>query len=134
MYYQYSTDKNINVPEPFQRIITPLFMADDKVIRESNFSVHITEWDPGGKVDLHIHEDSMEAMYCMAGHGEVIINDERKPFDPDTMIVAPPGINHSIINTGTERLRVLCIFSPPVTGKDLRDRAYAAIEAAEQAK
>ena len=132
MYYEYTEDKNIHVPEPFKRIITPLFMADDPVITESNFSIHITEWDPGGQVDLHTHAGAMEAMYCMAGEGEVIINDEVKPFKPDTMIVAPPGINHMIKNTGTERLRVLCIFSPPVTGADLRDRAYKTVEAAKQ--
>ena len=131
MYYEYSEDKNINVPEPFKRIITPLFMADDPVITGTAFSVHITEWDPGGQVDLHTHADATEAMYCMTGTGEVIINDEVKPFKPDTMIVAPPGINHMIRNTGNERLRVLCIFSPPVTGEDLRNRALKTVEACQ---
>ena len=50
------------------------------------------------------------------------------------MIVAPPRVTHQIINTGDELLRVLCIFSPPNTGKGLRDRALKAIEEAEKAQ
>ena len=131
MYYQYEKENTIAVPEPFKRYITPLFMADDPVIKETNFSVHITEWEPGCKIDLHAHPDAMEAMYCMSGEGRVKIDGKEYPFTPGSMIVAPPTITHEIENTGKEMLRVFCVFSPPVTGEDLRKRAYAAVEEAK---
>ena len=131
MYYQYKKENSIEVPDPFKRYITPLFMADDPIITESNFSLHITEWEPGCKIDLHSHPDAMEAMYCMSGVGRVNINGEEHDFIPGSMIVAPPTILHEIENTGKEMLRVFCVFSPPVSGEDLRKRALSAIEESE---
>ena len=127
MYFRYQEKNSISVPTPFKRTITPLFMGDDDMIKESSFSVHVTEWMPGCQVDLHSHELSMEAMYCMAGNGIAEIDEVSYPFVTDSMIVAPPGVSHKITNTGDELLRVLCIFSPPITSQALRERALEAI-------
>lgn len=131
-FFTYDPAANIPVPEPFKRTITPMFMSDDPGIRGVDFSVHMTEWEPGCQVDLHAHADATEAMYCVSGAGVASANGEARPFAPGDMLVAPPGVTHSIRNTGTETLRVLCIFSPPVTGQSLRDRAYAAVAGAEK--
>lgn len=128
MYYEYKKNNSIEVPEPFKRYITPLFMADDPIITESDFSLHITEWEPGCRIDLHSHPDAMEAMYCISGEGRVNINGKEHSFTPGSMILAPPTIDHEIENTGTEMLRVFCVFSPPVKGEYLRKRAFAAVE------
>ena len=128
MYYKYDSKNAIAVPLPFKRYITPLFMGDDDVIKETNFSCHITEWEPGCEIDLHQHPAGMEAMYCMTGAGTCSINGEEKPFTPGCLIVAPPGIMHQIRNTGTEMLRVFCVFSPPVTGAALKQRAMEAMK------
>ncbi|MBS6395930.1 MAG: cupin domain-containing protein [Clostridiales bacterium] len=132
MYYTYDPENSIKVPAPFGRAMTPMFMGDDPIITETNFSVHMTEWDPGCSVDNHIHDSAMEAMYCISGSGVAQVNGEEHPFVPGSMIVAPPGITHQITNTGTELLRVLCIFSPPTTGEGLRSRAMEAVAEAER--
>lgn len=129
MYYKYDPANGIHVPEPFKRTMTPLFMGDDDKIKETNFSVHFTEWEPGCEIDSHSHPAGMEAMYCMAGEGVAEIDGVEHEFVPGSMIVAPPGIQHKIKNTGKELLRVFCIFSPPVTGESLRQRAMEAVEA-----
>ena len=74
----------------------------------------------------------MEAMYCMEGCGVAQVDGKEYPFVPGSMIVAPPGIQHKIKNTGDQLLRVFCIFSPPVTGESLRQRALEAVEAAKK--
>ena len=127
MYYEFEKCEKIEVPAPFGRTITPMFMGDDPVITESSFSVHMTEWQPGCQVDNHFHEDSMEAMYCISGRGVAQVNGEEHPFYPGAMIVAPPNVTHQITNTGTELLRVLCIFSPPNTAAGLRNRAMETV-------
>ena len=132
MYYVYDKAQSIVIPAPFNRAITPVFMGDDDIIKETNFSIHLTEWEPGCEIDLHNHEDGMEAMYCMSGKGEAMVNGEWHPFVPDSMIVAPPKVDHKIRNTGEETLRVLCVFSPPVTGASLRARAMEAVAAEEK--
>lgn len=132
MYYKYDEKNGIHVPEPFKRVMTPMFMGDDDKIKESNFSVHFTEWEPGCEIDSHSHEIGMEAMYCMEGRGVAQVDGKEYPFVPGSMIVAPPGIQHKIKNTGDQLLRVFCIFSPPVTGESLRQRALEAVEAAKK--
>lgn len=130
MYYTFDEKNSIHVPAPFGRFITPIFMGDDPVINDCSFSVHMTEWEPGCKVDNHTHDVATEAMYCISGTGIAQVNGEEHPFFPGAMIVAPPNVTHQIINTGDELLRVLCIFSPANTAKGLRDRAMQTVEEA----
>ena len=134
MFYKYDPAKSIAVPEPYKRYMTPLFMGDDEIIKNSNFSCHFTEWEPGCRIDAHSHPDGMEAMYCMSGHGKASVNGVMHDFEPGCMIVAPPTVEHEIINDGDEMLRVFCVFSPPVTGESLRKRAMEAVEANRRAQ
>lgn len=128
MYYVYDEKNSIKIPKPFGRVMTPIFMGDDPISADCGFSVHMTEWEPGCCVDNHFHETETEAMYCISGKGIAQIGEAEHPFFPGSMVVAPPGITHQIINTGTECLRVLCIFSPPSTDRALMERAMKAID------
>jgi quercetin dioxygenase-like cupin family protein len=127
MYYKYDPKNSIPVPEPFKRYMTPMFMGDDGKITKTNFSIHVTEWEPGCEIDSHCHPAGMEAMYCMAGNGVASVDGTEYEFTPGVLIVAPPGIDHQIKNTGEQMLRVLCVFSPPVTGASLKQRALDAV-------
>jgi len=128
MYAEFDRAGNgIPVPFPFNRVMTPIMTAE-MVDHPIDFSVHMTEWEPGAEVDLHAHEDATEVMYCLSGHGEASVDGVVYDFVPDSMIAAFPGHRHQIRNTGTERLKVLCIFSPPVTAEGLRTRAQKAVD------
>jgi len=129
MYFRYDESNSIKVPEPFQRIMTPLMMTDNTA-SELPFSIHYTEWESGKKIDSHFHENSMEAMACVSGTGKAMVNGEWFDFVPGSMIVADRNDEHSIVNDGSETLRVLCVFSPAIGAKDLKDRAFAALEKA----
>ncbi len=126
MYFIYDEKNGIKVPEPFNRVMTPM-MTTDTADRPIDFSIHMTEWAPGAKVDEHIHESATEAMFCISGHGVASVNGEEFDFTPLSMIAALPGEMHQIINTGTETLRVLCVFSPAVSGEGLKKRADDAV-------
>ena len=127
MYYKYNSENSIRIPTPFNRAITPVFMGDDDKITDCAFSVHMTEWAPGCQIDAHSHDTQTEAMYCISGMGIAMVDGMEYPFVPDSMIVAPPKVIHQITNTGTELLRVLCIFSPATTAKGLRERAMETV-------
>lgn len=128
MFFRYSEENSIRVPEPFQRVMTPL-MVTENAGRPIPFSVHFTEWEPGKKVDLHTHADAMEAMLCLSGTARAKIDGDWVDFVPGSMIVADKNEEHCIVNDGSENLKVLCIFSPPVSAEDLRSRAFAAVAA-----
>lgn len=127
MYFKYDGKNAIKVPSPFERVMTPL-MVKDNVDLELPFSVHYTEWKPGCVIDTHVHENAMEMMLCISGKGRAMVNGEWFDLVPDSMIVADKNDEHSIVNNGDEMLRILCVFSPPISAKDLRDRAFAAVE------
>ena len=131
MFFKYDEKNGIHVPEPFKRVMTPL-MTTDQTERDIPFSVHITEWEPGRQVDMHIHEAAMEAMYCLSGNAHAKIDGQWVEFVPGSMIVADKNEEHCIVNDGNELLRVLCVFSPPVSGEGLRKRALEAVEKANK--
>jgi mannose-6-phosphate isomerase-like protein (cupin superfamily) len=126
MYFAYDEKNGIPVPFPFNRVMTPI-MTTDQTDKPIDFSVHMTEWEIGAKVDEHIHEDSTEVMYCISGEGKASVDGVEYDFVPDSMIAALPGMKHQITNTGKEKLRVLCIFSPAISGEGLRSRAEKAV-------
>ncbi|MCC8190384.1 MAG: ectoine synthase [Planctomycetes bacterium] len=129
MIFQYDPAQAIEVPAPFNRIMTPMMMADNAG-REIPFSIHFTEWAPGCKIDTHQHDSAMEAMYCVSGSGRAMADGEWVDFVPGTLLVADKGETHMIENTGSETLRVFCVFSPPVSADGLRQRALAAVREA----
>ncbi len=47
------------------------------------------------------------------GTGEVILDGVRKPVHPGVAILVPAGARHNIINTGTHRLKLYTLYSPP---------------------
>lgn len=131
MYFAYDPERGIHVDKPYQRVMMP-YMMPDTATCPIQFSVHLTEWNPGSQVDEHLHEDAMEVMYCVAGHGTASVGDQVYDLVPNSMIAAAPGELHCIKNTGDEPLRCLCIFSPPTTAEGLRQRAQAAVEASKE--
>lgn len=125
MILKYDPNRSIPVPAPYKRAITPIYMAETAG-RAVDFSIHMTEWEPGCRIEPHAHPDHTEAMYCIAGRGVARIDGEECDYLPDTMIVAHPGVRHEIVNTGTETLRVLCIYSPPIDPGFVRERVAVA--------
>lgn len=126
MYFKYDPNAAIAVEKPFRRVMVPYMMADNADC-PINFSVHMTEWEAGSQVDEHVHPDAMEVMFCISGHGVASVNGQEYDFCKNSMIAAAPGESHQIRNTGDELLQAVCIFSPAVTGEDLRRRAEAAV-------
>lgn len=94
--------------------------------RKLDFSIHMTEWEPGCRIEPHVHDAHTEAMYCVSGSGVARIDGREYAYRPDTMIVAHPGDRHEIINTGAEKLRVLCVYSPPIDLAFIRERVAVA--------
>lgn len=132
MYYEFNEKNRIEVPDPFHRYLTPIFMGDEsEESKECGFSVHMTEFPKGGKVDHHIHGDATEVMFCVSGTGKFYLEGKEYDFAPGSLVAAPPGVWHEIINDGDELLRVLCIYNPPYTATQIVERAKDAVKNAK---
>ncbi len=70
--------------------------------------------DPGGEAPGHIHEKETEAMYFYEGTGIATIGDKEYEIIPESVMLALPGIKHSIRNTGKGPLKFVFVYCPPL--------------------
>ena len=67
---------------------------------------------PGLTSWLHSHAEAQEVWYVVSGSGRIRIGDEEAELRPDTIVVAPAGVEHQLFNTGTEDLKAIWLFTP----------------------
>lgn len=71
---------------------------------------------PGGTLAAsHSHESEEEIIYILSGQGAIISNDEETLLEPGVAVFIPPGVPHQIRVDGAEPLKLVTVFSPPVT-------------------
>ncbi len=66
----------------------------------------------GGSTTPHYHRQTEEIYYILAGTGRMRIGDEQRDVGPGDAIAIPPGMVHTICNTGSSALRFLCCCAP----------------------
>lgn len=93
------------------------------------FSMHDTIIKAGTSTEM-CYLNHLEAVYCIQGTGvlEDLTNGEVHPIEPG-VLYALDGHEHHIL-TGHTDLRMICVFNPPVTGREVHDSngAYALAE------
>ncbi len=78
--------------------------------------VEIWELPPGASEGAHVHDgdDALEEFYYfIAGRGVVWMDDQETPVRPGDAIMAPPGADHGLRNTGQDTLKLLIIWGRP---------------------
>jgi mannose-6-phosphate isomerase-like protein (cupin superfamily) len=69
---------------------------------------------PGEDIGTERHEDSDRVIRVERGEGQAILNGLRYPLREGTVLVIPAGATHNIVNTGSTRLHMYIVSSPPV--------------------
>jgi mannose-6-phosphate isomerase-like protein (cupin superfamily) len=64
---------------------------------------------PGATATVHRHKIE-EAMLVIAGEGLAILGDEQFPIKANETLLAPAGVRHGFINTGSQPMIVSGIF------------------------
>ena len=67
---------------------------------------------PGQTSSAHSHQAEQEVWYVISGQGSVRIGADQVAIRPDTVVVAPPGVSHQLVNDGDEDLKAIWIFTP----------------------
>lgn len=70
--------------------------------------------ETGGRIVPHAH-DVWEVFYLLEGDGEATMGARTEFCSKGTCLVAPPGVRHSLKNTGEVSILLLCIFTPPLS-------------------
>ncbi len=77
-----------------------------------NLAVGMVTIPPGESGNSHFHAVEQETWYVISGSGKLKIGDEEVDLKPEMIVVAPIGMQHQIINSGSEPLKALFMFSP----------------------
>lgn len=98
-----------------------LLLADDAM----GFSLHDTLITEGAECQFH-YKHHLEAVYCIEGEGEIedLETGQKHAISPG-MVYALVGHERHILRARTQ-LRMVCVFNPPVTGRETHgaDGAY----------
>ena len=60
----------------------------------------------------HHHAVTEEIYYILSGSAEMTLGDETRAVGPGDAIAIPPGLRHTIRNTGSAELVFLCTCAP----------------------
>ena len=102
--------------------VEPFTTKDGSTIRE----LHRTEvqslaeatLEPDQATQRHYHRATEEIYFVLKGSGSLEIDDETRNVRPGDAALIPPGAWHTLENTGTSELRILCCCAPPYSHED----------------
>lgn len=84
------------------------------------FSLHDTIIHAGTET-LIWYKHHLEAVYCIEGEGEVETTENGKVYPIKAGTVYALNGNERHLLRATTRMRMVCVFNPPVTGNELHD-------------
>jgi L-ectoine synthase len=94
------------------------FVLDDE---GAGFSFHETIIKAGSETHIW-YKHHIEAVYCVGGNGEIedLKTGKVYPIKDGTLYLLNEHDEH-LLRGGTEDMRLICAFNPPVTGRETHD-------------
>ncbi len=109
------SDREVDAPNWTSR---RLLLAGDGM----GFSMHDTVIQAGTETEMH-YQNHLEAVYCIEGKAEILDLD-----DGGTVHEIEPGVMYALDDHDRHILRAItdfravCVFNPPVTGREVHDQ------------
>lgn len=80
-----------------------------------HFEMILGEIAPGGLAERHAHDVEDQAIYILSGEAEVSLGDHAaRRCGTGTIIRVPRGLPHEVRSVGSETLKLIVIYSPPL--------------------
>ncbi len=84
-----------------------------KVLYTSNYSqLVVMSIEPGDDIGMEVHGLD-QFIRIEQGKGKAILNGQEYEIEDNWAVVIPAGVEHNIVNTGDEPLKLYTIYSPP---------------------
>jgi mannose-6-phosphate isomerase-like protein (cupin superfamily) len=77
-------------------------------------SAMLVELAVAGVINTHFHEKETETVYVLAGQGLLTYGDEQSAVSVGMGASIPPGLPHSLRNTGEMPLQLIAFHMPPI--------------------
>jgi oxalate decarboxylase/phosphoglucose isomerase-like protein (cupin superfamily) len=98
------------------------FLSEPQVTNAERFSFGIVELAVGKGHERHNHPGSEEIIYVVSGSGEQMVDDQEPvKVSAGASIYIPADVYHSTLNTGTEPLKLIVVYSPAGPERLLRE-------------
>jgi oxalate decarboxylase/phosphoglucose isomerase-like protein (cupin superfamily) len=98
------------------------FLSEPAVTGASRFSFGIVELAQGEGHARHNHPGSEEIIYVVSGQGDQMVDDQPPvKVSPGSSIYIPADVYHSTVNTGTETMKLIVVYSPAGPERLLRE-------------
>lgn len=68
--------------------------------------------EPGDEIGMEVH-DLDQFIRIEQGSATVTLNGEDHVLEDDFAVVIPAGVEHNVVNTGDEVLKLYSVYSPP---------------------
>lgn len=105
-----------------QEVITPNWTSRRLLLKRDRmgFSMHETTIEAGTETYIW-YKNHLEAVLCIEGEGEVEVLPEGKVYKivPGTLYALDQHDKHYL--RGKTRMRMICVFNPPLTGREVHD-------------
>lgn len=80
-----------------------------------NLVFGLAEFPASTLAAAHAHETQEEIIYILSGAGAIIAEGKETRLEPGVAVFIPPGLSHQIRVDEGELLKLVTLFSPPVT-------------------
>ncbi len=67
----------------------------------------------GEEIGAETHPDIDQFIRVEAGSGKAVLNGQEHSLEDGSVVVIPAGVEHNVVNTGDEPLRLYTLYSPP---------------------
>lgn len=91
------------------------YMLGPQNCQTRNLTFGLAEFPGGTLAAAHTHETAEEIIYILSGQGAIISGEDEARLEPGIAVFIPPGLPHRIRADGQVPLRLVTLFSPPVT-------------------
>jgi mannose-6-phosphate isomerase-like protein (cupin superfamily) len=97
-------------PRTSKLLLAPKFGG----VKSVSMGMNITE--VGSMIPDHVHESSEEVLFLISGRAKIVIEGEGEwEIGPETAFYSPVGVKHRVENIGDEPLRIVWVYSPPLS-------------------
>ena len=82
-------------------------------VKNVSMGMNITE--VGSMIPDHVHDESEEVLFLISGRAKIVIEGEGEwEIGPETAFYSPIGKKHRVENIGSEPLRIVWVYCPPL--------------------
>ena len=109
-------------------------MMVDPLADRAPFVSVVEIFDVGGKTPPNVHVEAHEMFYVLSGMGRAYCNGRTYDVARGDTLVLPPGMDHVVENTGSEKLYCLTVMVPNEGFAEMiRDGEAMALDKADDA-